>query len=57
MNPSTVRITVVKKTVNREFVEAKRRHSRLSQGCCNTFKLGHGWITDGQIPKGIPGWA
>ncbi len=57
MNPSTVRITVVKKTVNREFVEAKRRHSRLSQGCCNTFKVGHGWITDGQIPKGIPGWA
>ena len=58
MNPHRVRITVVEKTVNTEFVEAYTDGTGdWSTGCCHAFEIGHEFINDGDMPEGIPDWA
>ena len=51
MNPYKVRITVVKKTFNTEFVEAYTDgFSFKPEGCCYAFEVGHEFISEGHMP-------
>ena len=58
MNPYKVRITVVKKTFNTEFVEAYTDGCSFKpEGCCHAFAVGHEFICEGHMPEGFPDWA
>lgn len=47
--PNKVRITVLKKTFNKDFVEA------YTEG--HDFEEGQEFITEGQMPEGFSDWA
>ena len=58
MNPYKVRITVIKKTFNTEFVEAYTDGCSFKpEGCCHAFDIGHEFISEGHMPEGFPDWA
>lgn len=54
-----VRITVIKKTFNQDFVDAYAAEDANWQpaGCCHAFDVGHEFISEGHIPDGFPDWA
>ena len=54
-----VRITVLKKTFNQDFVDAYTSDDVdwKPAGCCHAFDIGHEWLTEGHIPEGFPDWA
>lgn len=53
-----VRITVLKKTFNQEFVDAYTEGVAWKpEGCCHAFAVGHEWISDGHMPEGFSDWA
>ena len=55
----TVRITVLKKSFNQEFVDAYTSDDVewKPEGCCHAFPVGHEWLSDGHMPDGFPDWA
>ena len=55
----TVRVTVLKKTFNQEFVDAYASDDVDWQpkGCCHDFEVGHQFLTEGHAPDGFPDWA
>ena len=57
--PMKVRITVLKKTFNADFVEAYADESGewAPRGCCHDFKEGQEFISDGHMPEGFSDWA
>ena len=58
MTPKKVRITVVKKTFNTEFVDAYTDGCSFTpSGCCHDFEIGQEFITDGHMPEGFSDWA
>lgn len=58
MNPHTVRITVVKKTVNTELVEELTDGcGDWTKGCCHDLEIGQYFETTGHAPEGLPDWA
>lgn len=53
-----VRITVIKKTFNRELVDAYTEGVEWKpEGCCHRYEVGHTFISDGHIPPGFSDWA
>ena len=54
-----VRITVLKKTFNQDFVDAYTSDDVdwQPQGCCHDFEVGHQFFTEGHAPDGFPDWA
>ena len=58
MKPKQVRITVLKKTFNTEFVEAYTEEGAFRpSGCCHDFDEGQEFISDGHMPEGFSDWA
>jgi uncharacterized repeat protein (TIGR04076 family) len=58
MKPKTVRITVIKKTFNTEFVEAYTDGCSFTpSGCCHDYEIGQEFISDGHMPEGFSDWA
>jgi uncharacterized repeat protein (TIGR04076 family) len=58
MNPSKVRITVVKKTFNEDLVELYTDgRSFKPSGCCHDLAIGQSFETTGHAPEGLPDWA
>ena len=55
----TVRITVLKKTFNQEFVDAYTLEDADWQpkGCCHDFEVGQEFFSDGHMPEGFSDWA
>ena len=53
-----VRITVVKKTFNEDFVDKYTEGVRWQpKGCCHDFEIGQEFISDGHMPGGFRDWA
>ena len=58
MTPKKVRITVLKKTFNEEFVDAYTEPGAFTEtGCCHSFDEGQEFISDGHMPEGFSDWA
>ena len=58
MTPKTVRITVLKKMFNTDFVEAYTEgFDWKPKGCCHNFEEGQQFISDGHMPEGFSDWA
>jgi uncharacterized repeat protein (TIGR04076 family) len=58
MKPTKVRITVIKKTFNTEWVEAYTEPGAFCpRGCCHDFEIGHEFISEGHMLEGFPDWA
>lgn len=58
LKPNKVRITILKKTFNQEFVEAYTEGFEWKpEGCCHSYDVGHSFISDGHIPEGFSDWA
>lgn len=56
--PKKVRITVLKKTFNQDFVDAYTEgFDWKPKGCCHDFEVGQEFITDGHMPEGFSDWA
>ena len=56
--PNKVRITVLKKTFNKDFVEAYTEgHDWQPKGFCHDFEEGQEFITEGHMPEGFSDWA
>jgi uncharacterized repeat protein (TIGR04076 family) len=54
-----VRITVIKKTHNTDFIElyAEKGLDWTAKNCCHSFEEGQEFITDGHMPEGFSDWA
>ena len=57
MYPMQVKITVLKKTFNSEFVDAYTEGEFKRRGCCHDFEVGQEFISDGHMPIGFSDWA
>ena len=58
MTPKKVRITVLKKTFNTEWVEAYTDPGAFTTtGCCHAYEIGQEFISDGHMPEGFSDWA
>ena len=58
MTPKTVRITVLKKTFNTDFVEAYTEGTDWKpKGCCHDFEVGQEFFSNGHMPEGFSDWA
>lgn len=55
--PMQVKITVLKKTFNSEFVDAYTEGEFKPSGCCHDFEVGQEFISDGHMPIGFSDWA
>ncbi len=56
--PRKVRITVLKKTFNQDFVDAYTEGVDWKpEGCCHAFEVGQEFFTDGPMPEGFNNWA
>ena len=59
--PHKVRITVVKKTFNSDFVDAYAEGFKWEpKGCCHDFEIGQEFVSDGShMPEGFsdPAWT
>ena len=57
-SPKKVRITVLKKTFNQDFVDAYTEgFDWKPKGCCHDFDVGQEFVTDGHMPEGFSDWA
>ena len=53
-----VRITVLKKTFNQDFVDTYTEGVEWKPaGCCHDFEVGQEFITDGGMPEGFSDYA
>ena len=58
MSPYTVRITVLKKTFNQEWVDAYTEPGAFCpKGCCHDYEVGQAFYSDGHMPEGFSDWA
>ena len=57
-HPKPVRITVIKKTFNQDFVDQYTEGVKWEpKGCCHDFEVGQEFISDGHMPEGFSDWA
>jgi len=58
MKPFKVRITVLKKTFNTDFIEAYAEPDTFyPSGCCHDYDVGQEFTSDGHMPEGFSDWA
>ena len=58
MEAKKVRITVLRKTFNQDFVDAYTEgYEWRPSGCCHDFAIGQEFFSDGHMPDGFSDWA
>ena len=58
MKAKKVRITVLRKTFNQDFVDAYTEGFEWKpRGCCHDFAVGQEFFSDGHMPDGFSDWA